>query len=327
MRSTILLVLIVAAVVLVSLPVFAGDQISVIAMDSPSGTSSNIVDVIPQTATMLSGVPTSVWHYGCSATSAGMIFGYYDRHSYSNMYAGGPAPLVYDLAARNTIIATTTHQNDYWISYASTGPDPFEGNWPEHPWDQCTGDFMGTNQWKWDFIGSDGIRDYNTDGSTALFSYTTVGNKLYDYIPPASAGLPQTALCHGMKLFVESRGYQVTFRDGEYQNYTQNIDAWATGGFSFADFMAEINAGRPLMIGLDGHSMVGVGYDNTTGPKVYIHDTWDNNVHEMAWGSSYAGMDWLNVTCIELTPIPEPTTMTLFGLGILTIVIRRRRRS
>jgi len=34
----------------------------------------------------LDGVPTSTWTYGCSATSAGMIFGYYDRHGYSNMY-------------------------------------------------------------------------------------------------------------------------------------------------------------------------------------------------------------------------------------------------
>jgi len=180
---------------------------------------------------------------------------------------------------------------------------------------------MGTNQWKWDYIDDDGIRDFNVDGSTALFSHTTSGNKLYDYIPEAKYGLPQTALCHGMRLFVESRGYSVV------QNYTQNLDTWATSGFSFTDFMAEINAGRPLMIGLAGHSMVGVGYDNIAGPKVYFHDTWSYSVHEMAWGSSYSGMDWLNVTCIELVPIPEPTSMTLFGLGILTIVIRRRRRS
>ena len=36
----------------------------------------------------LSNVPAFYWSYGCSATSAAMLFGYYDRIGYSNMYAG-----------------------------------------------------------------------------------------------------------------------------------------------------------------------------------------------------------------------------------------------
>lgn len=37
---------------------------------------------------VLSDVPAFDWSYGCSATSAAMLFGYYDRTGYSNMYAG-----------------------------------------------------------------------------------------------------------------------------------------------------------------------------------------------------------------------------------------------
>jgi hypothetical protein len=186
---------------------------------------------------------------------------------------------------------------------------------------------MGTNQWKWDFIGNDGVKDFNTDGSTALFSYTSAA-KLYDYIPSASSGLPQTALCHGLRLFVESRGYQVYHDGTNYQNYTQTIDLGVAGGFSFADFMAEIDAGRPLMVGLQGHSMVGVGYDQPTS-TIYFHDTWDNNVHSIVWttGASYSGMDFINVTCIQLVPIPEPATISLLGLGLVMFVVRRRRHS
>ena len=33
----------------------------------------------------LTGVPAFDWSYGCSATSAAMLFGYYDRTGYSNM--------------------------------------------------------------------------------------------------------------------------------------------------------------------------------------------------------------------------------------------------
>ena len=36
----------------------------------------------------LPDVPAFDWCYGCSATSAAMLFGYYDRTGYDNMYAG-----------------------------------------------------------------------------------------------------------------------------------------------------------------------------------------------------------------------------------------------
>jgi hypothetical protein len=312
----------VAALFLVS-PAVA-DEIEVMAMVSgpaaPTGVADHIVDVLPQSAVVLSGVPTSSWTYGCSATSAGMIFGYYDRHGFPNMWAGGVVPLT-DLGNQTNLIATTAHVTDYWASYGSAGPDPWEGNWAEHAWSTCTADYMGTNQWKWDF-DLDGNKDFNTDGSTALFTWNSTA-KLFDYIPGAACGLPQTALCHGLRLFVESRGYQVVNDGTNYQNWTQKTDNQIAGGFSFADYMAEIDAGRPVMIQVVGHSMVGVGYD-VTGSVVYLHDTWGDYVASMTWGGSYSGMDLYAVTVIHL--VPEPATMSLVGLGILVLLIRRRRR-
>ena len=295
------------------------EQIEIMEMNSPPlpppGIESTIVFYIPQSAVMLSEIPTSRWTYGCSATSAGMIFGYYDRTGFFDMYTGptngGVAPLI-DLGqgigatpipGSCSIIATQNgfdgrtvrgHVDDYWIDYGEPGPDPWEGNWPEHIWEGCTADYMGTNQWKWDFNpwpNGDGIIDFNHDGETALFSNNN-SEPLFDFVPPSSCGLPATALCHGLRLFAESRGYTVE------ENYTQRIDTLYPGGFSFADYMAEINAGRPVMIQVTGHSMVGVGYDEPT-QTVYLHDTWDNNVHSMIWGGDYAGMDHLSVTVIH----------------------------
>ncbi|HPS54242.1 MAG TPA: S8 family serine peptidase [Sedimentisphaerales bacterium] len=264
---------------------------------------------------VLDGVPTSQWTYGCSATSAGMIFGYYDRHGYPNMYTGptnnGVAPLT-DLGQGDTpsspiagacsMIATqngfdgrTTagHVDDYWIGYNETGPDPWETSGVEHTWGDCTADFMGTNQWKWAFNNDNGVIDFNIDGSTALFS--AGAEKLYDFVPDASAGSPQTELCHGMRLFAESRGYIVT------ENYTQQIDTYATGGFSFEDYKNEIDNAYPVMIQVDGHSMVGVGYNDST-QEIILHDTWDNTTHRMNWGGSYSGMLHEAVTVIHLAP-------------------------
>jgi len=308
------------------------EQIERMDMNSPPfpplGIESTIVFSMPQSALVLS-VPTSTWSYGCSATAAGMIFGYYDRPGFSNMYTGptngGVAPLT-DLCQGNdpanpipgscSICSTqqgfdgrTTmgHVNDYWISYNSPGPDPWEGSWLEHTWGECTTDYMGTNQWKWDFgpwPNGDGITDNNVDGGTILFTYNS-SERLYDYIPPSNLGLPATALCYGLRLFAESLGYTVE------QNYTQVIDTVYTGGFSFAGYMAEIDTGSPVMIHVTGHSMVGVGYDEPT-QTVYLHDTWDNNVHSMTWGGSYAGMANQAVTVINFAESKEGAhTVTL----------------
>jgi parallel beta-helix repeat protein len=277
----------------------------------PVNTSATIVNEYPRSVVLLSNVPTSTWTYGCSATAAGMIFGYYDRTDYPNMYTGpangGVCPLTnlgqgigtpipgscYIIATQqgHDGITTRGHVNDYWISPDSPGPDPWEGHWSQHTWALCTADFMGTNQWKWDYVAPSG-RDSNLDGGTTFF-YNTNGYKTYDYIPPSGYGLPQTEGGHGMKLFAESRGYTV---DVVYNQYTDNYNP---NGFTFSDYKAEIDAGRPVMIHLVGHSMVGMGYDDAT-RTIYLHDTWDNSVHTMTWGGSYAGMPLRGVTVIHL---------------------------
>ena len=283
-------------------------------MLQPSGT------IPPTTAVMISGVPTSSWNYGCSATAAGMIFGYYDRIGYDNMWAGGEVPLYMgdmNLGTACTLIATPQDIADYWVSYGSAGPDPWQTDGrSDHVWADCVADFMGTNQWKWDYNG-DGLTDFNVDGGTALFSYNSA-QKLYDYTPPADAGLPQTELCHGMVLFAESRGYTVT------DAYTQNIDTLYAGGFSFADYMNEINNGDPVMIQLAGHSMVGVGYD-AAADTVYVHDTWGDYTASMTWGGEYSGMQQEAVTVLHLAPLndadpPDPAQTPELPTGILALL-------
>ncbi len=289
----------------------------------PPGYSRNLVRQFPRSAVQLNEVPTSRWTYGCSATSAGMLFGYYDRNGYPDMYTGpangGLAPLSdlgqgadpsAPISGSCSLIATmngfdgrTTagHVDDYWVSDNSAGPDPWEGG-TEHVWGACTADYMGTNQWKWDSDG-DGVKDYNKDGATTYF-YFSSGKKLNDPIPGVSRGVPQTALCHGLKLFAESRSYAVL------ENYNQVIDSQATdpgSGFSFADFKDEIDNGHPVLVHVTGHTMLGVGYDDAT-RTIYIHDTWDNSQHSMTWGGDYSGRAQKAVTVIHLEPVSPATS-------------------
>ena len=196
-----------------------------------------------------------------------LLFGYYDRDGYPNMYTGpdngGVAPLTdlgqgddpaHPIAGACSIIATqngfdgrTTrgHVDDYWISYGSRAR-PLGWALDRAHLGRLHGRLHGYEPWKWDTNG-DGQKDMNVDGGTAVYSYAS-GSRLYDYIPPASYGLPQTEACHGIGLFAQSRGYTVQ------QNYTQKIDTVASGGFSFADLQAEINAGHPVLTHMFTHN-------------------------------------------------------------------------
>jgi len=254
-------------------------------------------------AVTLSNVPAFDWSYGCSATSGAMMAGYYDNGSYPNMYAGstngGVCPMTNSSWGAGECPLSATHQgfdglgvrghvDDYWFGMDST-IDPYFGNWTEHGYADCTADYMGTNQYNnWQ----------STDGSTTFY-FNTDGSPKYDftacesYIPPRKDG------CHGLKQFFESRGYSIQ-TNGNYSQYI--IEYGSTYGFTFAQYMAEIDAGRPVLIQVEGHTMLGYGYD-VAGSLVYLHDTWDYLSHTMTWAGMYNGMQHYGVGVFMLEPI------------------------
>lgn len=195
-------------------------------------------------------------------------------------------------ASKYTVDGRTSRGSidDYWVYYGSTAPDPYiTAGWPQHTWGEAIGDYMKTSQFSYE----------NIDGATSFFNYS--------YLPiPLTCGAMESYGVHpydgtyGRKLFYEARGYKVT------DCYSQKTDNTIPGGFSFAQFKAEIDAGRPVMLNLTGHTAVGVGYDNAS-YTIYIHDTWDYGDHIMTWGGTYYGMalhsaSVVNVSTLGVTP-------------------------
>ncbi len=275
-------------------------------------------------AVTLPTMPAYDWSFGCSATAAAMMAGYYDHIGYPDMYTGptngGLMPLDNSSwgtvvlngetrsqcplsATRNGVDGRTIrgHVDDYWIKYGEGGPDPFVTNgWTEHTQGECTGDYMGTNQDYWD----------NTDGSTTFY-YNTDGSPLFDFAECETWSPPNKDGCHGMRQFFESRGYNVI------QNFTQLIYGYNSNtlGFTYEQFKQEIDAGRPVLIHVEGHSMVGVGYEDNSN-TIYIHDTWDYQTHSMNWGESYSGLQHWGVSVVELEPTTGPGDyFTIYNLG------------
>jgi len=267
---------------------------------------------LTESAVLLNNVPAYDWSFGCSATSAAMMAGYYDNGDYPNIYTGpannGVAPLNNSVwgtatingedrslcplsATRQGLDGRTSdgHVDDYWIMSGNNNPDPYvTGGWTPHTYGECTGDYMKTNQSAYG----------NSDGSTS-YTFFTNGSP-YGEINEYDGN-------YGLKLFFESRGCTVR------NYYTQLIYSELIPlGFTFGQYMELIDMGIPVLIQVSGHTMLGVGY-NPSGNKVLLHDTWDYNLHEMTWGGDYAGLQQWGVSVVELPCSPFAALNEVFS--------------
>lgn len=118
-----------------------------------------------------------------------------------------------------------------------------------------------------------------------------------------------------MRDFAGSRGYTVDTNFSQYiYGYNGN-----TKGFTFDDFKAEIDAGRPVLIQVQGHTMIGYGYDDT-GSTIYIHNTWDYDDHSMTWGDYYSGMLHYGVAVVRLAAAAPGKCPDCPADGVITYV-------
>ena len=269
---------------------------------------------------VISDFPSYNWVFGCSAVSAAMIAGYHDRTGYPNLYTGitngGVMPLsdtvwprwtdsAGDNHASNPLVATRSGVDgydgrgsieNYWVSSGSAAPDPYLTNvWEQHAWGTAIGDYMKTSQSAYG----------KPDGATSFWNYTGSSTKLTcATMETTSAGggmmISDVDGTYGRKRFYEDRGYTVA------DCYNQRTVNQVTGGFSLADFQKEIDDGHPVLLNLEGHSIVGYAYSGST---IFIRDTWSsepNNTYTMTWGTnpSYAGRALLSVSVVRLAPLP-----------------------
>jgi hypothetical protein len=257
-------------------------------------------------------VPAYNWVFGCSSVSGAMIAAYYDRNGFPNIYTGptngGVMPL--DNSSWSTwtdgyntypnLPLAASHQgvdgrrtqgsiDDYWFKYGSTAKDPYLSNgWSQHTWGDAIGDYMKTSQSTYS----------NTDGATWFWNYSSASPLPCSAMETFSSGMGWGHISdfdgtYGRKLFYQARGYTVT------DCYNQPTDNRYARGFSFAQYKSQIDAGQPVMLNLAGHTIVGVGYDDSNN-TVFVHDTWDYNTHTMTWGSSYSGMQLQSVSIVNL---------------------------
>ena len=286
----------------------------------------------PAGLVLLSNTTDYEWWWGCSPTAAGMIMGHYDRNGYgsdplhnqypnlvpggvaeSSSYGVGVGPLA------KAAIASAGHTNDFYKT-----PPGYQGSGDDNPtpWHgfNCLADFMGTSQ---DSVGIPG----NANGSSFFDSFAS-GARYYVKDVVALGNTNKDAM-FGIYEYVNYAGYGSGDPGNDTNFYTQHIkDPSHPLGCMFADYKAEIDAGRPVIIQIAEHSMFGYGY-NTTGQIVYVHDTWTLGGGTMTWGGTYGPQNQphLGMTAVLLTNgVPEPASVVLLVLVSAALALRRWKR-
>lgn len=258
--------------------------------------------VVPNAAVASIGVPDYEWWYGCTPTAAGMLIGYYDINGYGgktfrNLVPDAVAETttfpstegVWDYTVQNSI-ASKRHVGDFYGGgYLASGDDLLGS--PTGPLDSLA-DFMGTSQDAYE----------NVNGATALWFFTdgsrTTVADLYGYDVYNSSGT------YGIYEFLRWAGYGDINPTVVDYIYNQLVDTLGLPyGFSLSDYIAEMNAGRVVLLHIENHSMLGYGYDFMTG-ELLFHDTANPGENRMYWGGTYYGYRLIGVTVVNLSSVP-----------------------
>jgi hypothetical protein len=248
--------------------VFAKDRVGITGIGANGqndyvGTFTLQVTALPPPVTKLvpGVIPDYHWNYGCTATSAGMLMGYWDRNGYGNLVGTPMADAPYDSAPQSLnrphfsssnyvtenqlvddLIATKGHAQAFWkdatsspygYDVANDDPAPFT-----HSYD-CLADWLGTSQ------------------GTVVNGGTDTRN--------IARGLRKWAALHG---------------------YGSSAVASSIVPTSFNNLIDEIDAKRPVLldmyvdgIGEAGHTVLAYGYrDGGAGNQWFaVRDTWQDH--------------------------------------------------
>lgn len=236
---------------------------------------------------IINHVPSYQWYHGCSPTASASILGYWDLNGYGNLFDAEGWEDV--RRTRNVMdhISSPAHNAKY-----DSNPD--NSGLPDPP-DTSIADFMGTSE-----------------------GNLPKGATYIDYIDDALMDYPAY------------RGYQFTSR---YVPTTWEV------------FTGEIDAGMPVLLNVDStgdggidHSITGIGFEDRgeNGLWYASYNTWHEaeTIDWYPWRSMsseyrFGVHSMINVhpseRGVRVQPVPEPSTLILFAIGMIGIAGWRKR--
>ena len=251
-------------------------------------------------------MPEAEYMYGCVPTAVAMLLGYYDLYGYrgndlSNIVEGdvalksrGTDGNSYDMDAFDTVLGSLTASKEYvYRFYSRDGVETTPQQELEYTFQadnktlktdewNCLADYLGTGQY---WRGADNLVTVVSFCSLAdLYSNNYSDVKITDGTTTRMVRYNDTTMLPGLDLYVQSRGYLLDYETtGTYE-----VDV-AGGSFTFDDYVNEIDSGRPVLISIEDHVMIGYGYNKKT--KEIIFDDCYKVDQRMAWDGTYRYAD------------------------------------
>lgn len=251
---------------------------------------------------LANSMPQAEYMYGCVPTAMAMLLGYYDLYGYQgkdlskivegtvSLKSRGTDGDAYDMDAFDTVLGKLTASKEYvYRFYSRDGQETTPEQELEYTF-QDDGKTLKTDEWNClaDYLGT-GQFWRGADNLVTLVSYCSLADlynnnysdvRIKDGSTVRMVRYNDTTMLPGLDLYVQSRGYLLDYETtGTYQ---VDVDG---GSFTFKDYMKEIDSGRPVLISIEGHVMIGYGYNQKT--QEIIFDDCYRADQRMAWDGTY----------------------------------------
>jgi hypothetical protein len=234
-------------------------------------------------AVILANVPADYdWWNGCSPTAGGMLMGWWDEAGYE-VFPGNHRNLPPTYPNTSTLPANYTDARGIIAGWAHK---------------------------------EEGMAHSLTYGSP----FHHAPDSIADFILTYDGSTDRSDMAHGLETFAawdDPRTAAI-----ESQRFSAST-VYTFAGWSYANYCAQIDAGRPVHLGLSsdkgGHSVLGVGYNNTGGKEnVVLLTTWHWGLQEWEWEDetvSGNGYSVYGATLMDAVPGETPELSGYFSIA------------
>jgi hypothetical protein len=228
---------------------------------------------------VIAGVPAYLWRHGCAPTSGGMVIGYWDRQGFTGLIPGDASTQTYEV---NQTIATGEGPGTHYSDYCEPCDDCYQNCDPGDDWHGCDpGPLLPDMSETGGAHPDDCLGDFmRTSWSAALMHYG------WTWLSDVDAGLMEY-----------TNEYVSNVYGAEYHASAWNAP-WAD--FAWDDFVAEIDADRPMILLVDSdgdsetdHFVTAIGYSDSNGyPEYACFDTWNTGVRWERFRAMSSEYEW-----------------------------------
>ena len=255
-------------------------------------------------------LPKAEHMYNSLVTAVGMVLGYYDYWGYNGRNTSSLIKGIVELDARgldgdkndmdafDTLLGSTIVSEDYLERFyrrelmaelKDTFVTDANGNLQlnTQAWN-CLADYLGMGQyWRGNF---DNEIFFQPERSLQDIMLSKSTDKIHHLTTSVDVPTKYKEMLFGIAEFIDNssnRAYALDLKNTK----TSIVDSYfedGSSGFTFADFCAEIDAGRLVIIHLqseDNRTLVGYGYDKSTN-EIIFDDTYNHDCR-MVWGRTY----------------------------------------